>query len=916
MNIIETTFEKLPTKCLLIGFEGENLRATVRIDCASVFAEYPNATPALIVKPLFADAYPVVVDRNGTDVDWLITSEILSFNGDGEIQLVFYKDEVICKSAVSKIRVCRSLQVTGDMPDPVAQWIDDANRKLAEVDAQIVELEGMVDTATDAATRAEQSASTASTKAEQAAGSAATATEKATEATNAAGTATAKAAEAEQSALTATEKANAAADSERIATAKAGDATTAAGTATAKAEQATEAAQTSTEKAGDASASARAAQESATDAAASATAASESETAAKASETAAGASATQAAQSAQGASADAQTATQKAAEAQQSATGATQSEQTATQKAGEAAASAQAASDARTAVEQTAEQLAESLEQIEQNTRDIADHEQYAEATYATKDDLYKKADIIKNTASGTIASFPDGADGHPVDELKVSIEPVQDLHGYDHPWPAGGGNNLWGGSKLAEDISNAITSAVWDKTAKTIKIPINAGSSGSDAQIVFTNGIVFEENTVYTLITDGTAAVYLNMMFKYTDGTTDRSLGRGMTIGAFSSASGKTVQNVVYRSYSGETVLNYERCGLFKGSVSASAFTPYSNICPITGWNQVKVTRTGKNLFTTADWESSGEIIKIDSNSMRVPQRSYQENYNRYVFGKARPKTFSFKVLTESLDGSAWFRIYLRDSNGSSIREHQVYLRSVGYEQTVTIAIPDNAAGISIGGWAYTGRVLLSDMQMEFSSTATDYEPYAGNTYDITLPTEAGTVYGGELTVNADGSGSLAVDRARVDMGELSWVFMNVNGTQRLCTVSLNPLPLTPKSDYYFPEIICSTYNVERVSQLPNIPYSVSMGYSGYGYGNRLIVNDETITTVEQAVEKLSGQTCVYKLLTPLTYTLTASQIRTLLGQNHIWSDAGDVSVKYNADTKLYIDNKITQAIAAALNA
>lgn len=143
MKIIETTFEKLPRERLVIGFEGENQRATVRIDCASVFAEYPNATPALIVKPLFADAYPVVVGRDGTDVVWLITSEILSFTGDGEIQLTFVKDQVICKSAIAKIRVCRSLQVTGDMPDPVAQWVDDANEKLAEVDAAIVSIDEM-----------------------------------------------------------------------------------------------------------------------------------------------------------------------------------------------------------------------------------------------------------------------------------------------------------------------------------------------------------------------------------------------------------------------------------------------------------------------------------------------------------------------------------------------------------------------------------------------------------------------------------------------------------------------------------------------------------------------------------------------------------------------------------------------------
>ena len=140
MKIIHTSVEEMAMRRLLIGFEGENQRATVRIDCASVFAEYPNATPALIVKPMFASAYPVVVERDGDYVDWLITNQILSFSGDGEIQLVFYAGDAICKSCVGKIFVRRSLKVSGSTPGPVAQWVDDANRKLAEVDAAIASI--------------------------------------------------------------------------------------------------------------------------------------------------------------------------------------------------------------------------------------------------------------------------------------------------------------------------------------------------------------------------------------------------------------------------------------------------------------------------------------------------------------------------------------------------------------------------------------------------------------------------------------------------------------------------------------------------------------------------------------------------------------------------------------------------------
>lgn len=53
-----------------------------------------------------------------------------------------------------------------------------------------------------------------------------------------------------------------------------------------------------------------------------------------------------------------------------------------------------------------------------------------------------------------------------------------------------------------------------------------------------------------------------------------------------------------------------------------------------------------------------------------------------------------------------------------------------------------------------------------------------------------------------------------------------------------------------------------------------------------------------------------------PTEYEFPAQTPMTLYGQNNVWSDSGPVSIKYRADTKLYIDEKIAQAIAQALNA
>lgn len=53
------------------------------------------------------------------------------------------------------------------------------------------------------------------------------------------------------------------------------------------------------------------------------------------------------------------------------------------------------------------------------------------------------------------------------------------------------------------------------------------------------------------------------------------------------------------------------------------------------------------------------------------------------------------------------------------------------------------------------------------------------------------------------------------------------------------------------------------------------------------------------------NGAEVVYKLATPQTYQLTPQQlINTWYGVNSVWSDTGDCSVTYTADTMLYIQN------------
>ena len=54
------------------------------------------------------------------------------------------------------------------------------------------------------------------------------------------------------------------------------------------------------------------------------------------------------------------------------------------------------------------------------------------------------------------------------------------------------------------------------------------------------------------------------------------------------------------------------------------------------------------------------------------------------------------------------------------------------------------------------------------------------------------------------------------------------------------------------------------------------------------------------------------YPLAIPVTYQLTPQEVKTILGENNIFADTGDVSVEYRADIKKYIDKVVATAISA----
>lgn len=133
MRTVSVRLSDLERAVVPIGFVGENQHTQVRIDCLKLYEEYPHAAASLTVKPPKGDSYPAVVVRDGNTVVWEITDSDLIYDGNGEIQLSFTVDEVVAKSYVGRIKISRSITPTGEVPEPLDDFLTRAGAALTAI---------------------------------------------------------------------------------------------------------------------------------------------------------------------------------------------------------------------------------------------------------------------------------------------------------------------------------------------------------------------------------------------------------------------------------------------------------------------------------------------------------------------------------------------------------------------------------------------------------------------------------------------------------------------------------------------------------------------------------------------------------------------------------------------------------------
>lgn len=292
-------------------------------------------------------------------------------------------------------------------------------------------------------------------------------------------------------------------------------------------------------------------------------------------------------------------------------------------------------------------------------------------------------------------------------------------------------------------------------------------------------------------------------------------------------------------------------------------------NVRPITGHDGFTRTGTGKNLFdgeyTNCGITATGGVYSISNSDSRV------------AVIPCKPNT---TYTATKIEGSNRFIICSADTYpvvGTQLTNY--YNSPIEGTESKSFTTNGSAKYIVIGVTTSSAKE-EPKMQVELGSTASDFEPYTGTSYSTTFPTPPGTVYGGHVRDNGDGTGTLTVDTAFISTtwGDIGNATEYTDNIRKRMT-----LPVADNKD-------------KRGDAVCNVAPTTT---TGIGYDRVQMVIHESNSYVYITLPKNTASDTpvqiVYYIATPQTYTLSMNAIQSLIGQNHVWVDnADEVSVEY----------------------
>ena len=489
----------------------------------------------------------------------------------------------------------------------------------------------------------------------------------------------------------------------------------------------------------------------------------------------------------------------------------------------------------------------------------------------------------------------------------ELTMTPIQDFNGYDKPWVGGAGKNLCrpftsGTSNnvtLTQNADGSITlSGTSSSLAAMFTVPLNT-PSGTTVSISLNNSTTNSE--VLVRLTDVANARY---------GTTVLADAVNKKSTFTTTMDYKEINVAVKTNHGNVSPITLKVQVEF--SNAPTDWTPWENICPISGRTQSEVVRCGKNLLEIADGVNTtttqGNVtVKTANNGEITLNGSMGANpvvaiWNLAWLGSsANPQSDNKKHLyngtykcTNLVPG---MRIQIMGSNAEDANTTNTYAIASFYVGHETVTLNTS--------YKYVWLRLYLDANSSFNNVTfapmiyqTDYSDstYAPYTKQVVTIPFGFTIYGGTLDVE---TGVLSVD----------YVLKEFNGEEAITTVSEG----TSSQFYRYigqdgAKIVENAYNCSHFANAEITTTTTVFGcyvYTADGIDYSRIqfrpnisgVTDVTTFKTWLRTQYTNGSPVqvAFKISTPITTTLTAAQVNLLKGINNISTDADRVKMIYS---------------------
>ncbi|MBR2246054.1 MAG: hypothetical protein IJ880_03360 [Bacilli bacterium] len=321
--------------------------------------------------------------------------------------------------------------------------------------------------------------------------------------------------------------------------------------------------------------------------------------------------------------------------------------------------------------------------------------------------------------------------------------------------------------------------------------------------------------------------------------------------------------------------------------SATGGGGTPTTPI-PIVGVSEVNITRAGKNL---------ANILPYDDWSVGTTY-AYVNN----LFPKTRVNMSLFDNDPSIDISDCYLGFVSSDYNGSSLSPNQYnWIINNGVVQTSKLNSPYNYPNVYLNGLIIYPRTRAGynkifsryKIEIEIGTDATlEYAPYNAYTFTINL---GDTYYGGYI--DKENGEVTQTYSDLLELNTLSWAYVESGA---YFTARING---KKNGNYNF---VCSHYKTTTATTVTNMQ---NLEIKGNRDNDYIYIKDSNYTDKTTFTQSLQGKYITYEMVTPTTFSLptTLPDISTIVGEQNLFADTGDMEAEYPTKAIYYKAAKVS---------